>query len=219
MFGELTLPAGVAEATAAAWANLGRPGRRLDGRERIAVVTAARGASPRPLWDRNGGLNALRDASGDRRAVLTALAAIFATEASLIDSDLVAELSAEIGDATYAETAALVAQVITVDQFCISLGIDVVPFPESESGEPSGERPDKMGDAGGHIQMTVPFRGPNVARSLSLAAEDHLRWRSLVLSMYSRDGFDEMVWTDRALTRPQVELLAARTSALNECFY
>ena len=76
-----------------------------------------------------------------------------------------------------------------------------------------------MGDAGGHIQMTVPFRGPNVARSLSLAAEDHLRWRSLVLSMYSRDAFDEMVWTDRALTRPQVESLAARTSSLNECFY
>jgi hypothetical protein len=219
VFGELILPAGVAEAAAVAWANLGRPSRRLNGLERIAIVNAARAAIPRPLWDRNGGLNALRDASGDRGAVLTALAAIFAAEASLIDSSLVAELSAEIGDAAYAETAALVAQVITVDQFCISVGIDVVPFPEFQPGEPSGERPDDMGDAGGHIQMTVPFRGPNVARSLSLAAEDHLRWRSLVLSMYSRDAFDEMVWTDRALTRPQVELLAARTSSLNECFY
>ena len=194
MFGELILPAGVAEAAAVAWANLGRPSRRLNGLERIAIVNAARAAIPRPLWDRNGGLNALRDASGDRGAVLTALAAIFAAEASLIDSS-------------------------PVDQFCISVGIDVVPFPEFQPGEPSGERPDDMGDAGGHIQMTVPFRGPNVARSLSLAAEDHLRWRSLVLSMYSRDAFDEMVWTDRALTRPQVELLAARTSSLNECFY
>ena len=76
-----------------------------------------------------------------------------------------------------------------------------------------------MGDAGGHIDMELDFRGPNVARSLSLAAEDHLRWRALVLSFYSRDSFMEMIWDDRALSRPQVELLAARTSALNECFY
>lgn len=219
VFGELSLPAGVAEAAAAAWAGLGRPGRHLTGAERIAVATAAREATPRPVWDRNGGLDALQVAMGDRGAVLVALAAIFATEASLIDRDLVSRLSAEIGDTSYAETAAIVAQVITIDQFCISLGIDVSEFPAAEVGEPSGERPEGMGNAGGHIEMTVPFRGPNVARSLSLAAEDHLRWRGLVLSMYSRDAFDEMVWTDRALTRPQVELLAARTSSLNECFY
>jgi len=41
----------------------------------------------------------------------------------------------------------------------------------------------------------------------------------LVFAMYSGHQFNEMVWADRALTRPQVELLAARTSALNECFY
>ncbi len=219
MFGELTLPVGVAEAAATAWSDLGRPGRQLTGVERIAVATAAREATPRPVWDRNGGLDALHAGMGDRRAVLVALAAIFATEASLIDRELVTRLQAEIGDTSYAETAAIVAQVITVDQFCISLGIDTATLPPAEAGEPSRERPEGMGDAGGHIEMTVPFRGPNVARSLSLAAEDHLRWRGLVLSMYSRDAFEEMVWTDRALTRPQVELLAARTSSLNECFY
>jgi len=219
MFGELTLPAGVAEAAAEAWANLGRPSRQLTGTERISILDAARSATPRPVWDREGGLDALRSARGDRAAVLPALAAIFATEASLIDAELVSDMADEIGDTTYAETAALVAQLITIDQFCVSQGIDLVPFPQAEPGDPSGERPDGMGDAGGHIQMTVPFLGPNVARSLSLAGEDHLRWRGLVLSMYSRDAFDEMVWSDRALTRPQVELLAARTSSLNECFY
>lgn len=219
MFDQLTLPDAVAEAAATVWANLGRPSRQLTGAERIAVATAARDARPRPVWDRAGGIDALGDAMGDRGAILVALAAIFATEASLIDADLVSELSAEIGDTSYAETAALVAQVITIDQLCISLGIDTAALPDAEPGNPSRERPEGMGDGGGHIQMTVPFRGPNVARSLSLAAEDHLRWRGLVLSMYSRDAFEEMVWTDRALTRPQVELLAARTSSLNECFY
>ncbi len=219
MFGELTLPGGVAEAATAAWAGIGRPSRQLTGLERLSIVEAARSATPRPVWDRNGGLETLAAARGDCGSVLVALASIFATEASLIDAALVTDIADEIGDATYAETAALVAQVITIDQFCVSQGLELVPFPAAEPGEPSQKRPDGMGDAGGHIQMTTPFRGPNVARSLSLAGEDHLRWRGLVMSMYSRDAFGEMVWSDRALTRPQVELLAARTSSLNECFY
>jgi len=41
----------------------------------------------------------------------------------------------------------------------------------------------------------------------------------LVGRMYSGDAFGDLIWNHRALDRPQVELLAARTSALNECFY
>jgi predicted ATPase len=41
----------------------------------------------------------------------------------------------------------------------------------------------------------------------------------IVTSMYSGRHFGEMVWRHRALSRPQVELIAARTSAVNECFY
>ena len=33
------------------------------------------------------------------------------------------------------------------------------------------------------------------------------------------EDFGAMVWEDRPLSRPQVELVAARVSALNECFY
>ena len=36
--------------------------------------------------------------------------------------------------------------------------------------------------------------------------------------MYAMKDFGELVW-DRPLMRPQVELVAARVSALNECFY
>jgi hypothetical protein len=41
----------------------------------------------------------------------------------------------------------------------------------------------------------------------------------IVTSMYSGRHFEEMVWSHRSLSRPQVELVAARTSAVNECFY
>ncbi len=150
---------------------------------------------------------------------VAALTELVAVETSSIDRATVELIAGRIGDAAYAELSAIVAQIAAIDQVCHALGSSLLEFPSPGPGQPSRVRPDDMGDAGGHIQMTEPYSGPNVARSLSLAAEDHGRWRGLVLSMYSRDGFLDMVWTDRALTRPQVELVAARTSALNECFY
>ena len=56
-------------------------------------------------------------------------------------------------------------------------------------------------------------------RQLSLSGEDNRRRLNVVRAMYSGTSFDQMVWTDRDLSRPQIELVAARTSALNECFY
>ena len=41
----------------------------------------------------------------------------------------------------------------------------------------------------------------------------------LVGPMYALGGFAELVWKDRPLSRPQIELVAARVSAINECFY
>ena len=42
----------------------------------------------------------------------------------------------------------------------------------------------------------------------------------LVMAMYGGPNkFFELVWEGGALSRPQVELLAARVSAVNECFY
>ena len=66
--------------------------------------------------------------------------------------------------------------------------------------------------------MTVPWKGPNVGRALSLVPGDHFAFMMLVQAMYSSNGFGELVW-DAPLNRAQCELLAARVSAVNECFY
>ena len=90
--------------------------------------------------------------------------------------------------------------------------------PGREPGSPDRRRPEGMADVGGHIEITAEHVGPNVARSLKSPVPITTA-ASLVLSMYAGNDFLEMVWDDRVLSRPQVELLAARTSALNECFY
>ncbi len=214
------IPGPVVVAAVTAIAALGRPGRWWTAPQRLAIATITREAKPRPLWDRIAPLNTLDSEQGQPLSpFVAALTELVAVETSSIDRATVELITGRIGDAAYAELSAIVAQVAAIDQTCHALGTSLMEFPPPGEGEPSRLRPDGMGDAGGHIQMTEPYTGPNVARSLSLAAEDHDRWRGLVLSMYSRDGFLDMLWTDRALTRPQVELVAARTSALNECFY
>ncbi len=219
-FASLDLPDGIGQAATDAIGGLGRPGRWWTGQQRLAIAEVARRSQPRALWDRIPPLESLEHHdSPDLSPFVAALAELITVETSAINSETIALIEERIGDAAYAELCAIVAQVAAIDQLCHALGVELAEFPAAVSGVPSRVRPEGMGDAGGHIEMTADFEGPNVARSLSLAAEDHLRWRALVLSMYSRDGFFNMVWTDRALTRPQVELLAARTSALNECFY
>ena len=214
------VPRPVVAAACVALGGLGRPGRWWTASQRLAIAAIARQARPRPLWDRAPPLETLSSDRGDPLSpFVEALVELVAVEASSISRKTV-ELSCErIGDAAYAELSAIVAQITAIDQLCHALGAALPPFPAPGPGQPSRVRPEGMGDAGGHIQMSTDHEGANVARSLSLAAEDHDLWRGLVLSMYSRDEFLEMVWTDRALSRPQVELLAARTSALNECFY
>ncbi len=64
------------------------------------------------------------------------------------------------------------------------------------------------------------WMGPNVARALSYVPADNAVRMRLVQAMYADEAqFARLVWEERALCRPQVELLAARTSAINECFY
>jgi hypothetical protein len=203
------------------WAELGKPGAQWTGAERIAIAELVRAASPRPLWDRAPALDALaREPGGDVLSPFVAgLVERVAVEPSSLSKDDVAGIVAQLGDAAYAELASVVAQVVAIDHFAAALGVERRGFPSAEQGHPHRRRPEGMADVGGHIPMTEVIEGPNVRRSLSLAGADHERWMMLVFVMYSGERFGELVWTDRALSRPQVELLAARTSALNECFY
>ena len=59
----------------------------------------------------------------------------------------------------------------------------------------------------------------NVSRALSLVPRTNATWRALVAESYSRGPeMLELTW-ERALTRPQTELIAAQVSRLQECFY
>ena len=207
----------------AAWLWLAEPGGWWTGAEKLAMVCVARGASPQPIWDR-------RPAAIDHLAtgvhtgealspLLIDTVERVAVEAGSISRQWATAVIAELGEPAYAELVAVVATLVSIDRACRLLGRDVEPLPEPVPGAATGERADETVDIGAYLPAAAGFGGPNVAKSLSVAPTANLMRLGVVRALYSGDRFGNLRWDDGALNRPQVELIAARTSALNECFY
>ena len=126
---------------------------------------------------------------------------------------------AELGDAVYAELVAITAIVVAIDVYARSIGAPPPDLIEPVGGVPARERPDDVGDVGAWIPMTEQKVLANVSRALSLVPRTNATWRALVNESYSRGPQMLALTWERALSRPQIELIAARVSQLNQCFY
>ena len=143
-----------------------------------------------------------------------------AADAGKIDRFWAKKQIASIGDGPYAELVAIVASVSAVDAFSEALGRPREMLPKATGGSCSGVKSDNATDIGGYLPMVDPWDEPNVSRALSLVPAVNALFMQNVSSMYvgKGGGFNDMVW-DGPLSRPQAELLAARVSSVNECFY
>ena len=210
----------MATALRRSWADIGRPGTWWTGPERVAIAALARAEGIQrnePPWSRDRG----EPGRPLPEKAVEAARKIGADPAHL-DREWAEGVIAEIGDAPYVELASVVVTTAAADAFCEAMGIDHEPFPEPEAGEPTRERPDGMGDIGAWVPVQViDWKRANVARAMSLVPEGVRTFFRIVAAMYTgtASDFDRMVWDHRPLARPQVELLAARVSALNQCFY
>ena len=202
------------------WDNLGAPGAWWTGSQRIAIANKVRTSEPRPLWDRPPSINELSD---ETDGVLTffelGVVERVTVQPSSISLEIYERIVERMGEDKYAELASVVSQVVPIDHLHDALGLEKENLPVPIGGDISRARPDGLVDGVGFLP-TLPTEGlPHVAVALSLALADNARRMLLVRAMYSGESFDEMEWTHRSLSRPQIELVAARTSALNECFY
>ena len=207
----------IAEAQRGAWRWLAAPGSWWTGAEHLEMarlVRAARAVRNEPPWLRK---SALEDA-GPLPAAAREVVQRVAIDAHQLDQKWSEAMIAKLGDAAYVEAAAVAAITTAVDAFAETIGAKLEMLPEPLPGEPDRKRAEGVGDDGAWVAMTTPFQGPNVARALSLVPGAQMTFFGLVGSMYAMSDFQTLVW-DRPLTRPQVELVAARVSAVNECFY
>jgi hypothetical protein len=116
----------------------------------------------------------------------------------------------------YVELLGVVARLVAVDTFSEALGLPLTPLPEPAAGTPSGAVSTGARPGKGWVPVVG---GTSITQALSLIPSENAELERFHGPMYLT--FQEM--SDpaiaRGLTRPQMELVASRTSAFNECFY
>ena len=143
-----------------------------------------------------------------------------------------------LSDTDYVEIVGIVARVVGVDIFARAIGVTPRTLPRPADGTPRRLRPHSARAEGAWVD-TVPCgrRGkdealqiygshkveaaPFIYRALSLVPDEARGLIQLGAAQYVEiENFMNLDFTfEPTISRQQVELLAARVSAINECFY
>jgi alkylhydroperoxidase family enzyme len=202
-----------------------RPGDWLTGAQRIDVWRQVRDAGTNALDQARrdalspNAITGAHEATDHLPAATVEVAHRVASDPGRLTRAWAEAQIAALGEETYTEVVGVVAIASTIDRFHSAIDEPLPTLPQPAPGDPNRARPDDVGDVGAWVsQSTGPTRA-NVSRTLSLVPVTNATWRNLVDSHYSRGAeFLDDVW-NRTLPRPAVELIAARATSLNECFY
>jgi hypothetical protein len=234
----LPIPDAMRTAHRRAWERLAAPGDWWTGAQRVAIAAEARAARGCALCrERKAALSPGAVAGEHAASAQLPAPAVEAAHRIASDPGRLSRgwqeklLAAGLSDAHYVELLGIVVTVVNLDALHRALGVAPEPLPEPRAGEPSGERP--AAEAGpAWVPWLAPgsplgrelFEGrplvPNVLRALSLVPDAVRQLKELSTAHYL--PIDDVV-DPRAqgpvLSRAQMELVAGRVSALNECFY
>jgi len=121
-----------------------------------------------------------------------------------------------VSEANYVEIAGIVSQLSAADTYVRGVGAVPIPLPDSSSGEPTGEISDKARKSKAFVATEDP---PSALTSLSLLPGETRNRINLHRPLYlTREQIQDPRHSD-LLMRPQIEVIAARTSWLNQCRY
>jgi alkylhydroperoxidase family enzyme len=231
--------ADLAAAQARAWDRLARPGTWLDGATRVRVAAETRHAPGCALCARRKAalspyaIDGAHDGRGELSdSWIEAIHRIVADPGRLTHAWYRRMLASGIADTEYVEIVSVIAHVTAIDTFARGLGIPLRPPPTPLPGAPSRYRPAEARqneawapniawEEHGPNEADY-FAGPpaNIRRALSLVPDEARSFFDLVGHQYlpgpaMRDFGREY----RAITHPQIELIAGRISAINRCVY
>lgn len=231
----------IAEAHRAFWQKLSQPGSWWTGAERIAMARETRNALECPFCaERKQALspNAVsgvhkHDGGLPYRAI-DAVHRIITDQGRLTQSFVDDNHANGLSKPAYVELVGVVVAVFSIDEFHRALGMPVEALPEAQPGEPDHYTPAMLSEDIGFVPTVPPDgavgreadlweigRTANVVRALTLVPDALRDWRDLSAAQYlSFPGMQNFVKDDaRSINRMQMELVAGRVSAVNECFY
>lgn len=221
------------------WAELGGPGTWWTGAERVALAAETRAARGCALCaERKAALSPYAPAGDHPAAGGLAAPVVDAVHRLSTDpgrltrrwlDDLVA---AGLEPEAVVELVGVVSVVALADTLAVATGEAPLALPAPAAGEPSRERPPGLETSCAWVPTVAPegaegavklmydmVRGDagfvfHVARALTSVPATLMTFFRAFRASYHTHGA-----TKGTLTRPQVELLAATTSSVNECFY
>ena len=231
---------GFAEAHQRFWDHLAAPGTWWTGDERVDIAREARAARHCPYClERKAALSLEALEGAHARVTDLPLGAIEVVHAVVHDASRLTrrwyegQLATGLSDGQYIEIIGTVVALVSVDQFCRGVGIQEHALPSPVPGEPSRYRPRCASPDEAWVPM-VPAnnsgtpeadlwrsgRVGNVIRAMSLVPDEVRTLCDLSAVHYvPNDRVRDPKASQGSLTRPQIELIAAKVSALNECFY
>ena len=223
-----------------AWDAIGAPGTWLDGAQRVAVAAEIRRARDCAHCARIRAAISPNGVAG----VHESLGQLGAAEIELIhrvvgDPGRLSEkwsqdmLARGLSDGAYVEIVGLIAMVMMLDTFPRAIGAVDTPLPAPQAGAPTRYRPAGARKKAAWLPITEPedvteadgpmYPNPKagyIYRALSLVPQAVRDYWALANSHYLPGPviykFDQSI---RAIRRPQVEIIAARVSAMHQCVY
>ena len=205
-------------------AAVGRPGTWWTAAERIAIASEVRRALDRAdlaPWQPPSSIDGLIGA--DHPLPPAAVDAVWriTNHPGTLTADWYEGLVTDLpSPAHYVELVGIVAMVNSVDRLARFLDLAPLPLPPPTPGEPSRELPADVAVTT-HWVPTAGVGGPNVLKALSAVPADRVVQMALAEAQYvGRDALlGDLDWDRGTLDRRQIELVAAHTSMVNECFY
>lgn len=211
------------------------PGTWFDAKERREIVALSRRARAERGYEIQGYTDEVQDV--DLPAGALKLIKMVSCEAEKIDKNFYLELvSNGLHAEQYVEIVGLVARAVSVDTFCRSLGLSIRLLADARDGVPSKQLPDTA--TIDHAWVPIIPAGPkggapaqalygetefvaNIFSALSLVPDEASSVMQLGQTQYveARDFQNFKFFRDENFSRAQLELVAARISALNNCFY
>ena len=224
-----------------AWTRIGQPGTWWTAAERVAIAAEARHAmgctlcaarklalSPTSVAGDHASLGALPDVA------IGAIHRIRTDAGRLGESWFRQLIEAGLGEGHYVELVGVVAVTTSVDSFDFAAGLPERPLPAPVAGTPSRCRPRNAGPGPGWVSAMMPdartdddpdFFGSergaaHIHLALSLVPNSAIQFWDMLETMYQTSAMmRDFAREYRAISHPQIELVAARVAALNQCLY
>jgi hypothetical protein len=222
------------------WKHLRRPGTWWSGPERVAIAAESRRATACSLCRQRkaslspGAIAGDHATDGQLPAPVVDVIHRIRTDAGRLTRPWFDGVVARTLDVPrYVELVGVVTMVAGADYFARALGVPSFPLPEPLPGEPSRHRPDGTTPGIAWVPMLAPENAagpeadlygeggfiPNIMRALSLVPDEARMLQRMSNAHYLPVAQIPDPTARRTLDRMQMELVAARVSAINECFY